>query len=545
MSTTALPSSRIGPIMRKDLRLMWPLAMASALLQAVLGIVQHHASPFDFGHARTASEVFVTLALVVSMVLVIVITIQQDPLPGANQDWVVRPIRRRDLLLAKLLTVALLIHGPIFVVEIVQGFSEGFGLGQILPAALLSNVQIALLFTLPVTAVAAITRSVGEAFVGSLALLVGFILAFLAVVGVHYFMTGSAFVNEPTNGTGVQWVWDSLGHLWLLGLTIGVVLLQYFRRSTLRARVMFVGGLYLLSLFSYLPWRPAFALQQWLGPRAEVGRVSMTFGTGAANGRAAPAPHATGALLVSRSVPNAHIVTVTGKTHVGSVRIVLPIEVSGVPAGSILHGDHAEIRLSDTRGTIYRGAGRVFDLRAPAQGRAELGQVFDLPKAIYRQAVRQPLRLRIEYSLTLLRRRALSVLAVPGAGQLPQLGRCADRIDPNGKALDVACMVAGAEPPCLAMQLIVGSGTRGPRALRCQLSYAPAALRVSVDPIDRFQSRLPLSALGAAAGAGGWPRGARVRFVLYKPQAHFSRRIVVQGVQLAEWRSMGHPSRHS
>lgn len=544
MSTTVPSSSRVGTIMRKDLRLLWPLATASALLQGALGIVQHRASPFDFGHARILSVVFVTLALVVSIALVIVITIQQDPLPGADQDWVVRPIRRRDLLLAKLLTVALLIHGPIFVVEMLQGLSEGFRFGQILPAALLSNFEIALVFTLPVTAIATMTRSVGEALVGSLVLLVGLILFYVLIAAVHYFITHSGVINEPTSGTGVQWVWYSLSHLWLLAVAVAAVLLQYFRRSTLRARTLFVGGLFLFTLFSYLPWRPAFAVQRWFGPHAQLGRVSMTFAGASSSGRPVPAPTATGALLSTHFIPNTRVEVVPTETPRGSVRVVLPIEVSGLPAGSILHGDHAEIRLSDSRGTIYRGAGRIFDLRVPAQGRALLGQVVELPGAVYQRAVRQPVRLRIAYSLTLLRRRTVSTLPVPGAGRLPQIGRCADRMGPDGKALEVACMVAGAEPPCLAMRLIVPAGARGPHAFNCRLNYEPAALRFSMDPIARFQSLLPLSALDAAARGGGWPRGARVRFALYAPEGHFTRRIVVRGVRLAAWRQISRSRHH-
>ncbi len=76
----------------------------------------------------SALAAFLTFGLVVGMTLLILLTIQQEAPPSFNQDWLVRPIKRRDLLLGKLLTVALLIHGPIIVVHVLQGMAEGFRL---------------------------------------------------------------------------------------------------------------------------------------------------------------------------------------------------------------------------------------------------------------------------------------------------------------------------------------------------------------------------------------------------------------------------------
>src|SRR5262249_28118242 len=148
---------------RKDLRLLWPLALASAAGQGLLALSIFHTDPFPLGQERSGLAALITLGLLVAMVLLIVLTVQQDALPGVRQDWLVRPIRRRDLLLAKLMMVAVWIHGPIVVAKLVQGLAEGFAFGPLLGAIVLSNVEIAILFSLPVLAVAAITRSVGEA----------------------------------------------------------------------------------------------------------------------------------------------------------------------------------------------------------------------------------------------------------------------------------------------------------------------------------------------------------------------------------------------
>ncbi len=517
MNSATLPCTRIGAIMRKDLRLLWPLAAASAVLQGLLGLLQHRSTPFDIGLHRAIPVALVTLALVVSMALVIVITVQQDPLPGANQDWVVRPIRRRDLLLAKLLVVALFVHVPIFAIQILQGYSEGFQFGQILPAALLSNIEIALVFTLPVTAIAAMTRNVGEAFVGSLAVLVGIILAFLAIAAVHYGLTHFWSLNEPTGGAGVQWVWRSLSHLWLLAVTVTAVLLQYFRRGTLRARTLFVGGLLLFTLASYLPWRPAFALQEWLGPHAACPRVTIRSAAGqsvrvARIGRHEPAG-------LQQVIPQ--------------VLLTLPLRVSGLPARSMLHVDRAAVRLLGNGGAAYRGLGDTPDLqRFSGGGRAVLEQGFPLLKKIYRRLARGPVTARIDYSLTLFREQTLGMLPVPGDARVPELGRCADRLDPNGKVLEVACMTMGAEPPCIEIHLLPPSGA-AQTFMRCGFDYAPAALRFSVNPLAHLQSQVRL-APGIAAALDGAPSvsGYRIQFLEYEPQAHFSRTVVISQLDL-------------
>ena len=42
----------------------------------------------------------------------IVLAIHQEAIPSITQDWLVRPIKRSDLLLAKVLPVVLVIHAP-------------------------------------------------------------------------------------------------------------------------------------------------------------------------------------------------------------------------------------------------------------------------------------------------------------------------------------------------------------------------------------------------------------------------------------------------
>src|SRR6187402_2331349 len=126
-------------IFRKDWRILWPLAVATMLLQVLVMMVIRHSTPFPMTDGTSAVAALLTFALVISMTLLIVLTVQQEAIPSIHQDWLTRPVARGDLLLAKLLALLLLVHGPIVTVNVLQGLAEGFPLGSVLHATLNSN----------------------------------------------------------------------------------------------------------------------------------------------------------------------------------------------------------------------------------------------------------------------------------------------------------------------------------------------------------------------------------------------------------------------
>src|SRR5207245_979678 len=121
-------------------------------------------------------------------------------------------IRRRDLLLAKVLLVVLLIHAPMVATNLFRGLADGFPFAQTLGAALASSFEVALLFSLPLMAIAALTKSVTEAIIGSLVVFFGLMLARLLLAATSFPFTHAFHFSEPVDGTGVAWVWQSLSH---------------------------------------------------------------------------------------------------------------------------------------------------------------------------------------------------------------------------------------------------------------------------------------------------------------------------------------------
>ena len=499
-----MPSGLFWHIFKKDWRLLKLLAVANAVLQGSLAFVQFHSEPYPLGEGRGMLASVITLALIVTMCLLIVLLVQQEAMPGASQDWKVRPIKWYDLLIAKLLGVALLIHGPIAAAGLATGLAEGFPVGQVLRATALANLEIAMLFTLPVMAIGALTRSVGEALVGAVALFVSLLLVRLVIPALMLPFTHTYQFSGPADDTGLNWVWRFASHAALLAAAVAALLVQYWRRDTLRARAIFTGGLLLCVLLPLLPWRPAFAIQRWFARQPGAGNaISVAF--------------------------DSQVQRVPADTKTGNqTRLTLPLRFTGVPVAALLRVDRCIVHLVGANNeTIHRGACPLL-----------VKPVIDIPTTVYKQHANQPISVELEFSLTLFSRRTLPspLQALNGSGRLPEIGRCATRIDSAGAAVEVGCRQAGELPFCLSMTLELGR--RNPEKLICEPNYEPAALRFDVEPLDHLHAKLPFRDPAGVAlfpvDEAGW-RTARIAVSVYEPQDHFSRYVVLAGVRLSDW----------
>jgi hypothetical protein len=534
----SLPTAMAWHIFRKDWKLLWPLALVGAASQALLGVLRYQSATY---HELDALAALLTLVLVIAIVLLIVLAVQQDAIPTVNQDWLVRPIKRRDLLLAKVLVVALLIHGPMVASNLAQGLAEGFSFAQTLSATLLSTLEVAFVFSLPVMAIAAMTKSVTEALVGSLAIILGLILTYLLT-------THALHLPPPAEGTGAAWVWQSLSHSLLLLMTVAVLILQYFRRSTRLARILFAVGLLLFMLTPALPWRPAFAIQRWLSANPDADHaLSIEFDPAIGQHAADANAGQPGKQLFTKDSDEKEN-TAAGSNDAtadsnDATPIFLPLRILGLPSGLSLHADRSEIRLIGADGEIlYRGTGHVFDLSSAGSGDGQvlLRQTIPIPAEIYREVADQTLRLEVDYSLTLLRSHALPPLsALNGYRRLPDVGHCTSGLNHEGTAIVVACRTAGELPPCMSMVLEqTTSARRNPEKFDCELNYQPAPLRFSEDPIDHSETKLPFRDASASAPFPVGPaqlQDAQVVLSVYEPADHFSRRVVVPKFRLRDW----------
>src|SRR5882724_3582583 len=132
----------IWRILRKDWILLWPMVALVTAIQVALEWAAYRAG--FFGADAAAVELLrpLTLAWYAGIAALTIAVVQQDPVPGVDQDWLVRPIPRRDLLLAKILFVLLAISLPMFAVNFAHAAAVGFPVGLSAKVALYKELYL-------------------------------------------------------------------------------------------------------------------------------------------------------------------------------------------------------------------------------------------------------------------------------------------------------------------------------------------------------------------------------------------------------------------
>ena len=517
-------------ILKKDWILLWPIVTAVAVLQGLLAFARFSMGR-DFGRGvPTTPAAFLELLAVAT---VITLVVHQDPIPGVRQDWLVRPIPRRDLFLAKLLFVVVVVQGPMFVTDLIQGLANGFSFGQSAAAALACAATVLLTLTLPVLAFAAITASTTETLVAALGVF-AVVIAFLIVPG----LVGA---NRPATLTGFAWVLSLLREALLLVAAVGVLILQYRWRRTWAARVLFAGALLLGLCVPFLPWRTTFRLEQLLTarPRDDHG-IGVAFAPGEGRFRLAAGQ----GLDDVQEKPGMGSVDVAEENQrrraEGARTVFLPIHLSGLIRDSRLLADRSEVRVIDRDGrVVYQGTGNDLELRATSAD-ATVHQGVRVPGALYGRVKGELVDVQLDYSFTLFQSAATYALAArDGDQRMPGVGWCATRVDDAGTRVQFNCLQPGERPSCLAVVLEhTPTRQRNPEVSLCVPDYTPYPGHTFPDAVSRFSGRLPFydpSGLVRYPVGGPQLAEARVLVTAFQPTEHFVSRVAIPAVRLQDW----------
>ncbi len=516
-------------IFKKDWRLLWPLVAALTAFQCLLAFARFTAGRFLNGLPTVPASLLELLAAAT----VITLAVHQDPIPGIRQDWLVRPIPRRDLFLAKLFFAVVLVQGPWFVTDVLQGVANGFPFPQSAAAAAACAVWVLLTLTLPVLAFAALTSGMTEAFVAALGI--------FAVVIAALIVPGLIGATDPTALTGFAWVPSLLREALLLAAAAGVLVLQYRWRRTLAARVLFAGALVAGLCVPFLPWRAAFRLEQLLtgGPQNDPG-IALAFAPG--TGRFRPAPgQGLDDVLEKPGFGPADVAEENQRRRAEGARTVfLPVSVSGLVPDSRLLADRSEVKVIQRDGrTVYQGTGNDLELRATG-AKVTLHQGIRVPGAVFSRFKSDSLDVQIDYSFTLFEAGATySLAARDGDRRMPGIGWCATKLDDAGTRVLFRCLQPGERPSCLSVVLEdTPARQRNPEVSLCAPDYSPYPGHTFPDALDRFGGRLPFY---APSGLIRYPVGgpqlaeARVLVTAFRPTEHFVKRVRVPSIRLQDW----------
>jgi hypothetical protein len=516
----------IWQIFRKDLWLLWPLAVLVAALE-VCAAIPHHLTDMGVRSAQLAlvADLLSMLALLGVGVAVIVL-MHQDAVPGLRQDWLTRPIRRGDLIVAKLLFVLLMVMVPLWLVDLGAALADGFDFSAACVAASAHNLAVLCKFALPAMMIGAITRSFVEAFV---VVAVGMILYIICFQILLAMLLG---VRVTVAATGARWMFDAAYYAMAILGAATILPLQYFARRTGLSRALIGLGGAAVIFCAFMPWHFAFGLQRALSAEPLAARdIQLQFN-----------PHLGRYEMPRGAAPNL------------TAALFLPLRAMGVPDGDIVLLDLAQVRVTAVDGTtLYQGRTNIsvdglgsmldaqFEIRAGRQpGPADLYQRIYLPAQVRGRVADRPVRIAVDYSLTLLRPAApVSVPAIGGDARLGDLGRCATGIDPEGDDVEISCLSALRQPTCFSARLEdAAAGLRNPEFHSCMPLYGPLLIsQLYPDAINRVGGELRFfdrSGMTRFPIDGSKLAQSRLTIQTYVPIDHFTRHVDSPVLRLAD-----------
>ena len=305
-------------IFRKDVRHLWPHAAASVILMALAAILDPTYASLG---QSTAYSLLAGFALPLACWNLIIAAIHEEKLPGDRQYWLTRPYSWKGLLAAKALFVAAFINLPLFVWHFIVFAAVGIPLGEHLPALLWRQVFFSAFYILPIAALAAITRSLGQLILTAL-------LGLLPVALLDMFL----FARFRINWVGMESLMTAAiaATLWI-GVVV-ILVLQYSRRQTRLSRV--VAGAVAVSL------------------------VLVVFAGGKLSSGVRP-PAENSAIRISLDTQEARHSTIVPSGSRVNVTLDIPVRVEGVPPDVDLVQNEMMVSIEGIEGRTWRPPGRA------------------------------------------------------------------------------------------------------------------------------------------------------------------------------------------
>ncbi|MBS1813854.1 MAG: hypothetical protein JSS87_03155 [Acidobacteria bacterium] len=448
-------------IFRKDWKLLWRAFLIFGFIEMLPALLRlHHGSVSgQLAFLRLPAVIIAEIAIV----LMVIAIIQQDAIPGVTQDWFVRPIRRRDLFLAKLLFI-LLVQAVIFTSDVLQITFRSFTLLQAMKAALPHNLYFGVVLTLPAMCIAAVTETMMEAVIGSALV---FLIGTAVDVTGTFLHGGSAYLHRSSSRSGIEWIGDYSGQV-VLVVTVSLVLWrQYASRQTAWSRRTTVYGAVAFALTLFLPWNFSFGIQEKLsGDQADASSIRLSLGQ----------------LTLDRSPTVERAGAEPDATH-----LLLPIEVSGMPNHTVLKSDRTMVRLLSANGKeIYR---TEIDPWVWESGTPSVPLGFFVPARIIPLLRDKAFTVELEHSLTILANREREkVPAFNGTLRSSDIGHCSTSSGRSGAAIILRCQQPGNGSQCVHAFLQNSDTMQRVDSLPgwCTPDYSPGLEQISKDPLSTF-----------------------------------------------------------
>ncbi len=438
-----------GAILKKDARSLLPLIALTALL--FLGdalILRLDLLPLW--------SLWGKAVLLVAFTVLIISVFQLDSPVSLTEDWLCRPVRKRELLGAKIALVLGTVYLPHTVGVVLADVSLAFSGSEILLDALLLPDELFLMLMPILMLVAIITRTFVQAF------------GVLFTIFVCVFVIPTPFVRPPGPlqpgfydelvPSGMVWLGITPARLGSIVLVVFALWLVYWRRNLTLARGLLVVTVCVIVLsfvlpMGLMPWKSTFALQAASGPAppADAARISLRSTRTCFPAAIRSAQSTDVAFVAARNGAPLWDEEALGGAGADSVAFLTAIEARGLPLDW-------RAKLIHVQANYFAGGTPVVSLRpanyiTDARGGGALTHVWMLPeRALQRLRGVQP-ELHLDYSLTLLKPREHSLATNGRRHTLPGLGWCSAKVDEAGNRIDVDCFSAITHPVQISAQL--------------------------------------------------------------------------------------------
>jgi pimeloyl-ACP methyl ester carboxylesterase len=452
----------------------------------------------------------ITVVLVALIVLVMSV-FQLDSAASLTDDWLCRPVRKRELLGAKLLLVFSVVYLPRAIGTFAADLALGFRVSESLLDAVLLHDEISL-FLLPVFLFAAIvTRTFVQGFGVVFAIYISVLVVPSAFVRPQSPL--SPGIREELFHSGLQWLATTPAKLACLTLLAIGFWLVYWRRRLAAARALLgatvcITLLLLVLPMALVPWDTTIAIQKAFvpAPTADTSLITLRHPRSCFIA-ARRAELATDAAFVAATLGSGDRMWEDEALKgfgPDAIAFLTQIEARGLPRDWRIKVNYVQARYS-TGGTSLYSLRPASYITAPGDG--ALAHSWMLPESAVTRLRGAQAQLDLDYSLTLLQPREHRVPTDGDRHELPGLGYCSAGVDEPGNRIEVDCFTASAHVAQISAELNDIPATRA--FGQDGVNFAPAWAR--------------------------WPYGKRVRLAIGSPRLARHDTITVTA-----WETGGH-----
>jgi hypothetical protein len=519
----------IWRIFRKDLKLSWLLALVVAGFHGIwptFMMLNHYilSGPIvAWSNIQIVGNVLATAFL-------ITIVVQQDSVPGVRQDWLVRPIRRSDLMLAKLVYAIVVVQFPVFAMDAIENLGTGSSFSSAIGAAAMHSLMQLLMFDLLFLALASVTANLLEAVSGAA-------IGGLAIGLTHVIIQGLSPSSSPLLlGSTLAWIQDASLILVLFIGSVAILSVQYLRRRTGTARAGAVGTFAVCVAATLMPWKVAYGVQRSIlsEPSGRNTGVGISFDP------TAPKYHPEGGLTRDDAI--AILNQDSNFAYLAQLQAHLPINVTGLQVDSAVQADYSQIRLIEPGGQATSLQLSRWNLQRDKGGpdAATVYPALTIPAALYKKVREEPVRIEMETWLTVLKMVSSDTLAaLNGDRRISSLGWCRTNINNAQTASQLSCLATQLPPPCMAIYLRYRpSGEHNPERFGCT-SYSPLIINpVWPDALARSGGALPFrdpTGLAHFPVDGSKLSESDAVIDTYRIEAHRQQTLTIPQIRLSDW----------